>query len=355
MTSKDAVAILVNDIHLDKGNGNLVKDIFRQLIQVCRDFDVENIICGGDIFTNRSAQPMLCLTDWKDILDELSKNEIWLDVIPGNHDKTDPDDERSYLDVYNYPLVRLHREAECCIIRGAAFAFIPYFNDEKWMKEYEKADGIIEEMFQDGDIEPTAATFLITHSGFDGVRNNDGTEVKSIIKPSMFEHYSKVLIGHYHNASKLSKNVIYTGSAYQGNYGETLTDKGFTVIFDDGTIKHVPSHFPRYIKETVDVNDSESIRNLIEKYDGEEYDHVRIVFRGSRADRRKVNLVELSKSGIDCQYESIEETEAIDNSVSADVLCYDKKSIIKDFVRFCAENNIKGDKMKYGMNLIKSL
>ena len=68
MTSKDAVAILVNDIHLDKGNGNLVKDIFRQLIQVCRDFDVENIICGGDIFTNRSAQPMLCLTDWKDIL-----------------------------------------------------------------------------------------------------------------------------------------------------------------------------------------------------------------------------------------------------------------------------------------------
>ena len=63
---------------------------------------------------------------------------------------------------------------------------------------------------------------------FDGVANNDGSKVESIIKPSMFSDYKSVLIGHYHNASKIAKNVFYTGSAYQNNYGENITDKGFT-------------------------------------------------------------------------------------------------------------------------------
>ena len=33
---KKAVSVLVNDIHLDKSNGEFVKDIFRQLVTLCR-------------------------------------------------------------------------------------------------------------------------------------------------------------------------------------------------------------------------------------------------------------------------------------------------------------------------------
>lgn len=352
---KKAIAVLVNDIHLDKSNGDLVKDIFRQIIQVCKDFKTNRIICGGDIFTNRSAQPMICLTDWKDILDMLRKARVCLDVIPGNHDKTDPDDERSYLDVYSYPEVILHRKGESCIIGGHVFVFVPYFTDEKWLEEFEKADGIRELQFSDGDVDPDACSFLITHSGFDGVMNNDGSKVSSIIKPSMFSNYTKVLIGHYHNASKLGDNVYYTGSAYQGNYGETIKDKGFTVIFDNGTIQNIHSRFPQYIKEVVDVNDNEAIKKIIEKYKDDNQNHVRIVFRGKKVDIQKINVAEISKYGIDTKFESVEENEAIDNSTTEDALCYDKKSIMKDFIKFCSENNIKGKNLKYGMNLVKEL
>ena len=352
---KKAIAVLVNDIHLDKSNGDLVKDIFRQIIQVCKDFKTNRIICGGDIFTNRSAQPMICLTDWKDILDMLRKARVCLDVIPGNHDKTDPDDERSYLDVYSYPEVILHRKGESCIIGGHVFVFVPYFTDEKWLEEFEKADGIRELQFSEGDVDPDACSFLITHSGFDGVMNNDGSKVSSIIKPSMFSNYTKVLIGHYHNASKLGNNVYYTGSAYQGNYGETIKDKGFTVIFDNGTIQNIHSRFPQYIKEVVDVNDNEAIKKIIEKYKDDNQNHVRIVFRGKKVDIQKINVAEISKYGIDTKFESVEENEAIDNSTTEDALCYDKKSIMKDFIKFCSENNIKGKNLKYGMNLVKEL
>lgn len=345
--SKKALGVLVNDIHLDKNNGSLVKDIFKQLIVLCSEYKTKRIFCGGDVFTNRSGQPLQCLTDWKEILQTLTKNKIELHVIPGNHDKTDSDDEKSYLDVYSEPCVNLYRSGSILTIEDCTVAFIPYFSDEKWMEEYEK---VIDE------IDENQISFLLTHSGFDGVMNNDGSKVSSIIKPSIFENWTKVLIGHYHNASKLADNVIYTGSAYQNNFGENITDKGFTVIFNDGSIKFVPSKFPKYIKEIIAADDKESLMNLLEKYEGETENNIRFVFVGKKTDCQKINIAEIQgKYGIDCKFQSIEEREAIEISESDSVLSYDKKAITKDFLKFCNENEIKGIKFKYGFDLIKSI
>ena len=356
---KKAIALLVNDIHLDKDNGNLVKDIFLQIIKICKEYDIKNILCGGDVFTCRSGQPLSCLIDWKDIVNRVVKENIDLHIIPGNHDKTDPDDENSYLDVFsninNYS-VNVYKSATRRIIGGCVFAFIPYFKDEKWLEEYDKVESEIEDNLIEQDIDVDTPLILITHSGFDGVRNNDGSKVSSIIKPSMFKDWTKVLIGHYHNASKLTDNVIYTGSAYQNDFGENITDKGFTIIFDDGDIQFIPSKFPRYIKEVIDVNDKETLANLIEKYNGETYDNVRFVFKGKKVDCQKINISEIqTKYGINCKFECTEEKEAIELSESDIVLSYDKKTLQKDFLKFCNEGKIRGDKLKYGINLIKQM
>ena len=199
-------------------------------------------------------------------------------------------------------------------------------------------------------------SILITHIGFDGVRNNDGTKVESIIKPSIFDDYDKVLIGHYHNASSVADNVFYTGSAYQNNYGENITDKGFTIIYNDATTEFVSSHFPKYIKEIIQATDKETLRNLLERYEGETYNHIRFEFVGKKADCERINIADIQgRYGIDCKFKSDEEKEAIEISESESVLCYDKKAVIKDFFKFCAENDIKGEKLKYGLALIKSI
>lgn len=354
---KKAIGVLINDPHLDKDNGKLVKYIFSQLINVCTDYDTNRIFCGGDIFTNRSGQPLACLTDWKEILEMINEAEIEIHLIPGNHDKTDGNDEKSYLDVYSDPCVYLYRSGARKIMDGAVIAFIPFFKDDRWLEEYEKVWEEIEENFKDGDIDDTYPLILITHSGFDGVVNNDGTKISSVIKPSMFEDWTKVLIGHYHNASRLADNVIYTGSAYQNNYGETITDKGFTVIFDDGSTKFIPSKFPKYIKETIDVNDRETLRNLLEKYgEGEREDFVRFVFKGKKSEAHKVNMTEIqTRYGIDCKYEADEQIEAMESSQLEEVLQHDAKTIRQDFIRFCSENKIRGEKFKYGLSLIKQV
>lgn len=344
--NKYAIGVLINDIHLDKNNGDLVKDIFKQLMSVCEEYDTHRIFCGGDVFTNRSGQPLQCLTDWKEILEILTKKGFEFHVIPGNHDKTDSNSERSYLDIFGDKCVCLYRNIGYIICENCLVGFIPYFQDEKWLEKFEELDKKKSEQTR----------ILITHMGFDGVVNNDGSRVSSIIKPSMFKNWTKVLIGHYHNASKLADNVIYTGSAYQNNYGENITDKGFTVVFSDGSLKFVPSKFPKYIKEVINVDDKETLMNLLEKYEEEEYDHIRFVFRGKKTDCQKINISEIQgRYGIDCKFESTETVEAMEISESDSVLSYDKKTITKDFMKFCSDNKIGGKNFKYGFDLIKKM
>ena len=356
MKNKYAVGVLINDIHLDKSNGSLVKDIFQQLMKVCEEYNTHRIFCGGDVFTNRSGQPLQCLTDWKEILEILTKKGFEFYVIPGNHDKTDSNSERSYLDIFGEECVHLYRSAGRVLLDGCVIGFIPYFQDEKWLEEFQRLEDEIDDSLKEEDIYIDDATILITHMGFDGVVNNDGSCVSSVIKPSMFKNWTKVLIGHYHNASELADNVIYTGSAYQNNYGENITDKGFTVVFSDGSLKFVPSKFPKYIKEVINADDKETLMNLLEKYEGEKYDHIRFVFRGKKTDCQKINIAEIQgKYGIDCKFVSNEEKEAIELSEDDAVLEYDKKTLTKDFMKFCSDNDIKGKQFKYGFDLIKKV
>lgn len=349
--NKEIFGLFITDIHLNKDNGQLVKSLFKQVFKICKERSISRIFCGGDVFTNRVGQPLSCLDDFKEIVDSLEKEKLDFYVIPGNHDKTDPESVKSYLDHFYSPKYKLSRKGEVCFFsHNVVVAMIPYFPDEKWMEEYSKVSGIV--LDKAGH---DAVKILITHSGFDGVMNNDGSKVESIIKPSMFKDWTRVLIGHYHNASTLAKNVIYTGSICQKDFGETWKDKGATIIYTDGSIEHVPLKFPKYLKETLDVNDAETLRMLLEKYDGNTEDHIRFIFTGKKCDATKIDTAELSKIGIEAKFKADETEEAITSSESESVMCYDKKSIQKDFIKFCAENSIKGKHLKYGLKLMKEL
>ena len=345
-------AVFVTDVHLDRGNTGLVKDIFDQLISLCLERGVSNIICGGDVFTTRSGQPLECLSAWQEILIKLRNNDIKIDVIPGNHDKTDGNDECSYLDVYSgVDNFRLHREADCVWFKDKRIAvhFIPYFGTERWMEELE---------WLKSNVSKRELNILVTHVAFNGVRNNDGSAVADGIAPGAVDNYDLVLCGHYHDRSVVGKNIHYTGSAYQNNYGEGCVDKGFAVIYEDGSIEYVASKFPRYIKETIKATDRETLTNLLEKYGDKEgrVDNVRFEFVGSKADLERLDVTELqTRYGIDCKFNSVEEREAVESAVGEDVLNYDVYSVTKNFYRFCAENNIRGAELKYGVGLIKIL
>lgn len=342
---KTPIALFLTDTHLTKDNIELVIDIFDQAIQVCKTNKIDQIICGGDVFTSRSSQPLLVLKAFQYIVEHMKNENITMHVIPGNHDKTDPDSEFSYLDLYdNY--INVYCSGSSFDILGLRFLMMPYFREEKWISQFNSIKHLIKK---------NGNNILITHIAFDGVRNNDGSEVESSIKPADFAAFKKVLIGHYHNASSVAENVIYTGSAYQNNFGETIDDKGFMLIYNDSSIKKIKSNFPRYIKKYVDVKDKQALVEAVEELKRNDGGRSRIIFTGRKEDCESVNPVEFSNIGIDVKFEVAETKEAIEISESDSVLNYDKKAVVKDFLSFCKENEIKGDTMKYGLSLIKSI
>lgn len=340
------IAVLVNDIHITRDNGELVKNVMKQVASFAKKNSIYDIILGGDVFTNRSGQPLQCLIDFQIVLEECF-GEFTVHMIPGNHDKTDPDSDKSYLDIYSYmDEVHVYRKARAIDIRGCGFLMIPYFSKYRWIEEFQSMKKRALAM---------GAQILVTHVAIDGVMNNDGSVVCDEINGSMLKNFKAVLVGHYHNASSISDNIHYTGSAYQANYGED-TVKGFTVIYSDASTKHVKTVFPKYIKHTIEANDKETLRNLLEKYDGTEEDHIRFEFVGKRTDFDNIDSVSIqSHYGIECKFVSDEEKEAISISEDESVLQYSKSDLRKDFIKFCAENKIKGDKLRFGMELIKKL
>ena len=73
-----------------------------------------------------------------------------------------------------------------------------------------------------------------------------GTTIKT------FENHFKVFSGHYHDQQKIG-NFYHIPSIQQNNYGED-SDKGFTVLFGDGSHELVKSDFKEYIKVQVDLD-----------------------------------------------------------------------------------------------------
>ena len=171
--------------------------------------------------------------------------------ISGNHDKTNYDSKESFLDQFQYhPALKLNG-----LLGGIPFRnsniflhFIPFFSNDLWIEKFEEL--IVRE-----EILSTSTSIrhiLCSHIAVQGSQNNDGTIVESNIKHTMFKDFYKVFLGHYHNQQRIN-NIFHLPSLQQNNFGED-EDKGFTVLYDDGSHELIKSNFKPYRKIKIDVD-----------------------------------------------------------------------------------------------------
>lgn len=351
---KNPVAIVGFDPHLSKDNVAVVRSLFTQTFDLADEIGCKIVILGGDVFTSRSAQPLEVLDAWRGITEEANDRGLEIVAIPGNHDKTDPNSDRSYLSVCPGKAT-IVSEASEFYWDGVSFVLIPYYGDAKWLEEKLNVDNKLDAETRRNQ-KPQFPRLMITHVAVEGVRNNDGTQVESDIRPDMFRNYDAVLVGHYHNASRVGEKVHYLGSMCQNNFGETADDKGVHIIYDDGTWEHRALRSPRYIRESVSATDTATLRNLMDKYSGETFDRVRIVVTGSKADCEKLNASEFSAAGIEIKFQADETAAAMETAADPEkVISFRKGTIVKSFMEFCKEREIRGERMKEGLAMFKEL
>lgn len=340
------IAIVLTDTHLKEKNIETNKSIYLQSIILAKNNKLNYVFHAGDIFDSRKAQPIVLLKAFEEILTMFEDNKITLVAIPGNHDKTDYTSEDSFLNFFRYhPNFKLVSKFEkFSLNENVDLTLIPFFDEKETYSSYLKKSL--------NEVNKNKYNILLTHISINGVRNNDGSEVKSGIDKSLLTNYNNVLVGHYHDSSNVGNNVKYIGSAFQHNFGED-ENKGFTLIDSEGETSFFKSEFPEYKKIIINVEDFNSLnkKELINSLSNDTNENIRIVFKGTYEELQSIKIKEYLDLGIDVKLSPNEISSGIIEASNDEVISFDKKSLISEFEIYCEKNQIKNKEQ--GINYLK--
>ena len=348
------VAVALTDTHSNKNTVDEVISIILQAIDLCVELNVKNLFHLGDVFTNRTGQGMMELASFSIVLEYAAQNGVKIYAIAGNHDKTDLNSPLSYLEPFKYhPNFNLLPEEEMREIGGLNCHFLSYYPESK---SYAKRLGKLAKIAKKNG----GFNLLLTHIAVNGVCNNDGSVVKNGVGKKLFKAFDKVMIGHYHDRSKVGKNIYYIGAARQMTFGEN-DEKGFTVINSDGSHKYVSSEFSVRRKVVVDANNTtrDKVMKRMKKWLRmvDSGDIVRVIFRGTDENLATMPIVELKQAGIDVKTKRDSILRSIDAAVDGEFKVFNYKRVKKEFLLYCQANGIKlkSPEGKAGLQLIQTI
>jgi len=315
---REAIAIISTDWHIKLSNREEVKDLIRQQIQLGKEIGVADHICLGDVFESRQAQPLQTLLTFNEITKMFAKSDSFLTVIPGNHDKSNYDSYNSFLDPFakNCTVISGYKKLKS---KGVDLHFIPFFNDDIWLKEFEKIED--------------KSGILLSHRAFDGSVNNDGSEVSGSISPKTVKGFDKVLLGHYHNSQQIGDNIYHLPSIQANNFGED-NNKGFTILYDDGSYELVKSDFKKFVTIKVNLNDvsKRELNMLLKKKYSESDSNIRFKFTGAADKIKSISKGEFESLGI-----KVETSEEDAEYREIEVKRLNADNILEEFKEWCNE------------------
>lgn len=348
--SKKLVALGLTDLHINPKNLEVVSKVWMEAVDYCVRKQIGTILFLGDMFTERAKQSLDCLLCFQNMLKYAELNRIMVVGIHGNHDQTDQNSIHSYMSLFSSKFYVLANGPHVIrLMDNLVVHLMPFFKDNAL---YLKGIGDLKLMYnyRQGD-----TTILLTHKDFNGVRNNDGSVVKDGIDPEAVAHYDRVLVGHYHDRSRVGTNIRYVGAAIQHNFGE-YWEKGFFILHEDGSIGYKNATFPRYMKHKVFVADHEAALQQITEIIDEvmEGDYVRIILVGSTVDIDKMPVTLMREAGIDVKFERDDMLSTDFDSIdSYQVMMFNKASILKAYLEYAQLQNFTPGQRTSGLLYLK--
>jgi DNA repair exonuclease SbcCD nuclease subunit len=243
----------------------------------------------------------------------------------------------------------LVEDNETIFYAGYEIKMLPYFDYgcDEFVKNFKEACT---------PQKPELRQVLMGHMAVYGSKNNDGTVISSGMTLKELSGFYMVLLGHYHNKQKIGKNVHHIPSIIQHNFGEN-NEKGFTILYEDGTMELVKSTFPEYKKVDINLNETShnELKELVENYK-DTVDNVKFVITGSKSEIQALDTSEMQSVGIRVQKKNYKDD--IPNKlvkVTSEVFIWSKSTVKERFVKFVDGNNYNKDEGELLINKILKL
>ena len=266
----------------------------------------------------------------------MGKNNIGLVGITGNHDRTNLESVFAYPNIFNDENFRIVEESYQEVVGDIEFSFLSYFPET----------GSYKERFNNIKVSKTKFTILHTHIGISGGLSHKNATINKEVPSDMFGDFDLVTSGHYHNFNKVENSVgtdiYYIGSAYAANYGED-NDKGFTIIYDDGSIEFHQTDFPRYETISVDISDVDGKwLSSTKKHISETGSNIRVIVTGDESELKKIKKQKFSDIGVK-KLKLDTDSVGLEANKNRAFVSLDKDTVRKEYKKFCVSQEIDPD------------
>lgn len=341
---KEALALLINDIHISKDNIAEFNDNWDEALKVCQRESISEIIVGGDMFTERSSQTLAVLLAVKTALDKAVSKGMYVTIAEGNHDIVDKEALEGYNHLFvgqkNIDVIDTYR---ICKWEGCDFvlAVMSYFPETgsflDWLDKM-----LTDAVTKHGDVVRSEQDIILyIHEGVHGALGNldNGNELPQ--EPLM--EYKSVLCGHYHNRIRLKgTNIQYIGSSRQHNFGED-EEKGYTILYSDGSTEFVKNQVnTRYRTIEIDYDDLDELNDYFRNNPSDKY-KVRVKVHCTEKQSKmfdKQSLLDLGFNKVEMIMAVQEISETVAMSIEEK---FDKHGIKKEYQNFCNEQDIDSE------------
>ena len=227
--------IYITDTHLGIYNDSdewleIVKDIFIEVKQICKEENITTLIHGGDFFHNTRSINKKTLDYANYIVNDIL-HDINILTIIGNHDifyknKLKPNSLQLFEKTPNVKIIEKPTKFNDTYL-------IPWNNP----------------------IPKDQTKYCFGHFAINGFHMNDSFICNRGINISEFKNFEKVYSGHFHKKST-NKNITYLGSPYQQTFADENNERGF-YIWNDGELIFIENNnSPKFHKINVDDIDS---------------------------------------------------------------------------------------------------
>ena len=209
--------LLVADTHLgikqaSEKYHNVVYNLFEEIINVCKERNISEVIHLGDFFHERKATNTKTLSVALKIAELFRLNSITLYIIVGNHD------------------IYFKNSLDPTILET-----FKNNNNIKVISEVTKlSDDIV---LCPWSLLPTEGKFLFGHFEITGFKMNSSYICENGIAPDGFNGYEHVYSGHFHMPSSKG-NITYLGSAFPQTFHDIGSIHGY-YIFDNGELEFI--------------------------------------------------------------------------------------------------------------------
>lgn len=241
--------IHLSDLHIGKrvNEYSMLCDqeyILTKIINIIDDEKPDGVIIAGDVY-DKSVPSAEAVALFDDFLVRLSKRELSVFIISGNHDSPERIAfggrlmERSgiYLSpVYNGSITPVTLNDEYGRVNIWMLPFIKpvhvrKFNEDAEITSYTDA---VSRVISAMPINTDERNIMITHQFVTGAERSESEEISvggsDNVSASVFEHFDYTALGHLHRPQNCGERIRYSGTPLKYSFSEAKDHKSVTVV-----------------------------------------------------------------------------------------------------------------------------